>query len=81
MALGDRTQRHKSFQAFYSRLVSEFVSGYKKLFPKHLSDDADRRCCGVFEAMYTFFTEHAQKIGEIEPPSENCYCDVLIQFR
>lgn len=65
----------------YSRLVSEFVSGYKKLFPKHLSDDADRRCCGVFEAMYTFFTEHAQKSGEIEPPSENCYCDVLIQFR
>lgn len=32
----------------YAALVYQFVEGYKKLFPKHLNDDADRMCQNVF---------------------------------
>ena len=31
----------------YSEIVNKFVKGYKKLFPKHLQDDADRMCHGT----------------------------------
>jgi len=65
----------------YSEIVSNFVAGYKKLFPKHLNDDADRMCQNVFLGLYASVIEYAQRIGAITMPSQNCYCDVMIQFK
>lgn len=64
----------------YSEIVSSFISGYKKLFPKHLSDDADRMCHNMFLGLYAAVIEYAQRTEAIKMPSENCYCDVLIEF-
>lgn len=65
----------------YSKIVNKFVDGYKKLFPKHLYDDADRLCHGMFVGMYSVIVEYAQKTGRIEMPSRNCFCDVIQQFK
>ena len=65
----------------YSETVSRFISGYKKMFPKHLSDDADRMCQNMFTGFYSVIIEYAQKTEAIKMPSPNCYCDVLIQFK
>lgn len=65
----------------YSEIVSKFISGYKKLFPKHLNDDADRMCQNMFMGLYAVIIECAQRTEAIKMPSPNCYCDVLIQFK
>ena len=65
----------------YSALAKAFIAGYKKLFPKHLSDDADRMSHGMFKSLYKVFIEYAQKTGVIEHPTAGCYCDVLLQFK
>lgn len=63
----------------YSEAAENFIHGYKKLFPKHLSDDADRLCHNMFMGLYKVIAEYAQITGETEKPSENFCCDVLIQ--
>lgn len=65
----------------YSEIVNKFISGYKKLFPKHLNDDADRMCQNMFMGLYAVIIEYAQKTEVIKMPSGNCYCDVLIQYK
>ncbi len=65
----------------YSEIINKFVTGYKKLFPKHLNDDADRMCQSMFMGFYSVIIEYAQRTEAIKMPSPNCYCDVLIQFR
>lgn len=65
----------------YSAIVEKFVSGYKKLFPAHLGDDADRMCRGIFVALYTVIIEYAQRTGVIDRPTEGSYCDVMVQFK
>ena len=46
-----------------------------------LNDDADRLCQNMFLGMYSVIIEHAQKTGKIKAPSQNCYCDVITQFK
>ena len=65
----------------YSKAVNEFISGYKKLFPEHLNDDADRLCQSMFRGMYAVIIEYGQRTGAVEMPSSNCHCDVMIQFK
>ncbi|MBO5212256.1 MAG: hypothetical protein J6B60_01820, partial [Clostridia bacterium] len=65
----------------YSNAIESFVAGYKKLFPKHLNDDADRLCQNIFMGMYSEIIKHAQKTEKITAPSSNCYCDVMVQFK
>ena len=65
----------------YAALVSKFVEGYKKLFPKHLNDDADRMCQNLFLGMYSVIVEYAQRNEQIQMPSKNCCCDVIQQFK
>lgn len=62
----------------YIKITETFVSDYKKLFPKHLSDDVDRMCQDMFRSLYVTVIEYAQKSGKIELPSDNCYCDVML---
>lgn len=65
----------------YSDIVYKFVEGYKELFPKHLHDDADRMCQNMFVGMYSVIVDYAQKTDIIKMPSENCFCDVIQQFK
>ncbi len=65
----------------YADCVYRFVDGYKKLFPEHLRDDADRLCQNMFLGMLSVVIDCAQKSGRIKMPSKDQYCDVLQQFR
>ena len=65
----------------YSEIANDFISGYKKLFPKHLTDDADRMCQNMFMGLYAVIIEYAQRTEAIKMPSTNCYCDVITQFK
>lgn len=65
----------------YSKIVGTFVSGYKKLFPKHLQDDADRMCQQMFLGFYSVLISCAQRTGAVKRPSPNCCCDVMVQFK
>lgn len=65
----------------YSEIIDRFISGYKKLFPRHLNDDVDRMCQNQFLGMYDAIIRYAQRTEAIERPSPDCCCDVLIQFR
>ena len=63
----------------YARIAESFIADYKKLFPKHLSDDVDRMCQNMFLNLYVTVVAYAQKRGDFEMPSKNCYCEVMIQ--
>ena len=63
----------------YSKLTAKFIAGYKKLFPKHLNDDADRMCHSMMFGLYAVVVEYAQRIGRIALPTEGSRCEVLIQ--
>ncbi len=65
----------------YNEIVETFIQGYKKLFPKHLRCDAERMCKNMFIGMYSVIVEYAQRTGKLSMPSENCYCDVMIQHK
>ncbi len=65
----------------YSKIVDRFIAGYKKLFPKHLNDDADRACRNMFLGLYEAIIRYAQRTGAVQMPSPGCCCDVLIQSR
>lgn len=65
----------------YCKIADKFVSGYKNLFPKHLSEDADRYNRNMFLGLYTAVIRYAQKTGAVEMPSPNCHCDVMVQFK
>lgn len=65
----------------YSRIVTDFAAGYKKLFPKHLEDDAQRMCQSFFFSMYSYFVSYGQRTGAYERPAPGSVCDVLIQFK
>ena len=65
----------------YSKTVDRFIAGYKKLFPRHLNDDADRMCQNMFLGMYAAIIRYAQRTGAVSMPSPDCCCDVLIQFK
>lgn len=65
----------------YSNAVNNFVSGYKKLFPKHLADDADRMCRGMFMGMFSVVVDYAQRTGKTALPTKGSVLDVIIQFK
>lgn len=65
----------------YAKLVYRFVDGYKKLFPNHLQDDADRMCHNMFFGMFAVIVAYAQRTEQIKMPSKGCYCDILQQFK
>lgn len=65
----------------YSGIADGFIAGYKKLFPAHLSDDADRLCQNMFMGLCKTVIEYAQRTDRIKMPSPNCTCDVLVQFK
>lgn len=63
----------------YCRIVDEYIDGYRRLFPKHLSETADRMCKTSFLNMYGEIILYAQENGIIPLPQKDSICDVLIQ--
>lgn len=75
---------HKYFAPIieeYIACVGKFLTGYKKLFPKHLQVDADYMCSHMFFSMYQVIIAVAQRNGEIEKPIPGSFCDVMVQYR
>mgnify|MGYP001025298674 FL=1 len=65
----------------YARLTEQFIAGYKKLFPKHLQEDADRMSRNLYLDLCIVLLAHAQKTGAIEPPTPGFCCEVLLEKR
>lgn len=65
----------------YIRVVEKFISSYKKLFPKHLEEDAQRMCCGFFMGFYDTIANYCVKNNLLEKPDNSWNCDVLTQWR
>lgn len=63
----------------YCEAVNRFVSGYRKLFPKHLDDECARNMNAMFKALFTTVINYGQKTGRIAMPSDNYYCDAIIE--
>lgn len=63
----------------YAAIVTKLASGYKKLFPEHLADDAQRYCEKLFVDLYANVIAYAQRSGRAKKPSPDYICDVLIQ--
>ncbi len=65
----------------YNEMLDRFVAGYKALFPRYLSDDADRLCQALFMGMYDEIARQIQRTGAVPPPSPDCFCDVIVQHK
>ena len=65
----------------YNAAVDRFLTGYKKLFPPHLSDDVDRMCDHVFPSLLVAVIQYAQRNGFIEKPAPGSICDVMVQWK
>ena len=63
----------------YEAITNKFIAAYKKIFPKHLSDDVERMCQGMFSNLYATVIAYARKTNAIEKPSDEYYCEVLLQ--
>ncbi len=65
----------------YVAIVKDFIAGYKKLFPKHLEEDAQRMCQGFFLGFYDAVAEYCIEQGRLPKPCNDWICDVLVQWR
>lgn len=73
-------EHFKPFISNYIKAVNAYTNGYKKLFPKHLEDEAIRVCNYLFITLFTHMTRMAQEKGLLESPKLNSICNVLIQL-
>ena len=78
-AIADRLL--KPLMPEYFQVVEGFVGEYKKLFPKHLENDAERMCCGFFMGFYDTIAGYCAKHGIMARPSSEWICDVMVQWR
>ncbi len=65
----------------YTKCTEKLISGYKKLFPKHLQDEADRFCHHMFFGLYSVVIAYARKTGILQPPSADNHCDVMVEIQ
>ena len=65
------------FMDEYRAAVEQFIDGYKKLFPKHLEEDAQWQCGGFFAGFYDTITQYCVENGILTAPQEDWICDVL----
>ena len=63
----------------YSLALERFVKGYKKLFPGHLQDDADRMCRSMFLGLFDVIAIYARRKGVAASVPDRSVCDVLLQ--
>ncbi len=67
--------------AKYNECMERFAAGYKKLFPRHLWEDADRLSQNMYKGMFAVVAAYAQREGLMDCPSEGCHLDVLQQWK
>lgn len=65
----------------YITLVKQYIKGYRKLFPAHLSEDADRMCHMLVRDFYSVIIEYGLKNGILARPADDFTTDVLVQSR
>ncbi|MDE7298191.1 MAG: hypothetical protein K2N94_05105, partial [Lachnospiraceae bacterium] len=65
----------------YVRLITQFTQEYKKLFPKHLTDDVQRMCHEFFPGFYDTVSAYCAEKGLLAAPKKEWVCDVLTQWR
>lgn len=65
----------------YISIVDRFALGYKKLFPKHLPDVAERQCHNLFIQLLDVLIKFAQNDGVLKSPECGKACEVLIENR
>ena len=63
----------------YMQAVQGFVDGYKALFPKHLSDDADRMCQHIFSDLYIAVVAYGRRAGRFPEPTGDFCSDVMVE--
>lgn len=63
----------------YNEAVNRFVSGYRKLFPKHLDDECARQMHMLFNGLFTAVVNYGQKTGRIAMPSDDYCCNALVE--
>ena len=64
----------------YAQRVDTLLVGYKKLFPKHLQNEADFFTRHLFFSLFAVLVKYWQRTGSIKMPSEDFHCDVLRNF-
>ena len=65
----------------YNRCVTAYTDGYRKLFPAHLADDAQRMCSNMFPALSKTIIRRGQETGRLSEGNPDRYCDVMVQWR
>ena len=65
----------------YSAAVDDFLIGYRKLFPTHVRETADRMCRSLFGNFLDVILGRAQREGKLARPAADSVCDVLLAFR
>ncbi len=65
----------------YAQCVDSLLAGYKKLFPKHLQDEADFFTRHLFFSLFAVLIKYWQRTGVVKMPSEDFHCDVLLNFK
>lgn len=63
----------------YKKAAEGFAEGYKMLFPKHLSDDAQRMCSYLFKDLFDAFSSFCIKNGILQKPENDWSCSVLLE--
>lgn len=63
----------------YKKAAESFAEGYKKLFPKYLSDDAQRMCSYLFKDLFDAFSRYCIKNGILQKPENDWSCSVLLE--
>lgn len=67
--------------AEYIACVEKFIAEYKKLFPKHLEDDAQRMCHSMVFNFFEVISDICVKQGVLAKADVEWVCDVLVQFK
>ena len=65
----------------YKKAVKDFTEGYKKLFPTHLYDDAQRMCHGFFLDFFDTVARYCIKNGILKHPESDWRCSVLVKIK
>lgn len=64
----------------YIACVEKFILEYKKLFPKHLADDAQRMCQNMVLGFFEVIADICAEKSILARPNEKWICDVLVQI-
>ena len=71
----------QEFMPKYAEALRKYADGFRKLFPKHLQQEANQAVYFLFVNFYVKIVTAAQEKDLIGVPGDGQICDALIQFR